>query len=110
MELPSDFFPPGLPSILEYCCGPVVLYALPRTPVEFVSSSGKTTAALVKPTIPTGATGWRLSRQTEWRPLSELPTSWLPFLNRRRGTVMDPRPAPKGQQFQHDAIVDGGDK
>lgn len=105
MSLPDDFFPPGLPCIIEYACGPVVRYSLPRTPVEFISSSGKTTAAIVCPTIPRGTSGWRLSHQEEWRPLTELPEPWLPFLNRRRGTVMDPRPEPRGK-IAPDAIVD----
>lgn len=101
-------FPDGLPAILFYCCGPVIRVAMPRTPVEFISSSGKTTAPYVCPTIPIGASGWRLADREEWRPLCELPPPWLPFLNRQRGSVMDPRPLPR--IVAHDAILDGGDQ
>jgi len=48
--------PDDLPHQLEYRLpgprGPVVLTALPRRAVEFVSTSGKSTAPLVRPTIP----------------------------------------------------------
>lgn len=85
-------FPAGLPSIIEYAVGCTVRYALPRTKVSYVSSNGQTNAPFVCPTIPYGATGWRLSHQSEWRPLSELPEPWLPFLNRQRPSDMDCRP------------------
>ena len=98
-------FPPDLPEIIEYATGPVSRYALPRKPVEFVSSSGKTTAAQVCPQIPYGASAWRLTCNHEWRPLSELPKHWLPFLQRARPSVMDPRAAILGH-VPSDAILD----
>ena len=86
-------FPDDLPGMLEYrMTSGIVLTALPRRPVETVGSSGRNTAPIVKPTIPHGANAWRRATETEWRPLSTLPAAWLPFLNRQRGTVMDPRP------------------
>lgn len=85
-------FPDDLPAILEYRLGPVLIRALPRRPVAFVGSSGKTNATDICPQIPYGATGWRLVTEEEWRPLETLPASWMPFLNRERGTQHDPRP------------------
>lgn len=103
MDLPDD-----LPGIIEYRCGPVVRHALPRTPVSCYSSSGRTNAPEVCPTIPIGATAWRLASDTQWRKWSELPKHWLPFLQRKRGTVMDPRSEPK--RVAWDVIQDGGGK
>ena len=31
--------------------------------------------------IPFGADGWRLSGETEWKPVSALPQHWLKYLN-----------------------------
>lgn len=88
-------FPADLPGILHYRVGATVRATLPRTPVVYVSSSGSTNAATVCPCIPLGATGWRLAGEREWKPLSALPAAWMPFLNRARGSAMDPRPAMK---------------
>ncbi len=85
-------FPADLPEILEYRLGVVLIRALPRRPVFYVGSSGKTNATEVCPRIPHGATGWRLTTEEEWKPLDTLPAAWMPFLNRERGTQMDPRP------------------
>ncbi len=75
-------YPDDLPYMLEYRCGSVVLTTLPRTPVVNISTSGDTNAKIVKPNIPYGVTGWRRCGEMEWRPLSELPAEWMPFLNR----------------------------
>lgn len=82
-------FPDSLPCILEYACGPVVIYALPRTPVSSVGSNGQTNEAIVHPQIPYGAYGWRLTNREEWQPLSSLPTEWMPYLNRNGHPVRD---------------------
>lgn len=88
-------FPEDLPGIIEYHMrSGVILHALPRRPVETVSTSGKTTASYVRPTIPLGCDGWRLVAEEAWRPLSDLPMAWRPFLDRKRGTPMDPRKPP----------------
>lgn len=100
-------FPDDLPGILEYRCGVVIRHALPRTPVETLGSSGKTTAPWVCPTIPIGADAWRLVTETEWHPLDTLPKAWMPFLNRERPSPMDPRQPLDGTKKQHkDAIRD----
>lgn len=44
--------------------------------------------------IPYGCTGWREGGTKAWRPLSEIPKHWLPFLNRERETEMDSRQCP----------------
>jgi hypothetical protein len=95
-EGPPMEFPPDLPGIIEYLCGPTVIHALPRKMVEYISSSGNTNCRDVHPRIPPGATGWRLATEEAWRPMSTLPETWLPFLHRRRHWEMDPRPLPKG--------------
>lgn len=82
-------FPDDLPEILFYRCGNTCLPTLPRTPVRSVGTSGKTDAAQVCPQIPLGATGWMLSLDTAWRPMSTLPARWMEFLNRKRGSAMD---------------------
>lgn len=105
-------FPESLPSILQYqMSSGVTLYALPRRPVETVSSSGKTTASYVNPVVPHGAVAWRLVAEDEWHPLSELPEAWLPFLQRERGTVHDPRPKHKEKHkpVAKDVILDSPD-
>jgi hypothetical protein len=84
-------FPDDLPWMIEYRCGGTVRTALPRRPVEAVSTSGDTNARIVCPTIPHGCTGWRLPGNLCWRKLESLPPHWLPFLNRERGTWLDPR-------------------
>jgi hypothetical protein len=84
-------FPPDLPWLIEYRLDFAVLTAMPRKPVEFIGSSGATNAAQVCPRIPYGARAWRVPGGP-WRPLSEMPKDWLPFVNRERGTEMDPRP------------------
>lgn len=85
-------FPDDLPGFIEYRVGDTVRTALPRRPVQSISSSGATDAALVCPQIPIGAEAWRVPPATSWSKLSDLPAAWLPFLNRERGTVMDSRP------------------
>ena len=90
-------FPDDLPIILEYRLGTYpsgvcTVVALPRTPVKFLSTSGNTNAHDVCPKIPFGCTGWKRMGDLEWKPVSELPESWLPFLNRKRPSEMDPRP------------------
>lgn len=85
-------FPEDLPEILYWRMGECVKPTLCRRPVSYQASSGRTDAPEVCPQIPYGADGWRLSDDEPWRPLSELPQAWLPFLNRPRGSEMDPRP------------------
>jgi len=95
-------FPDDLPHMLEYRLGGVivggrmtrivVLPCLPRRPVRYIGTSGKTDAAHVVPRIPVGCTGWRLVGETGWRRLQDLPEHWLPFLDRKRETELDPRP------------------
>lgn len=97
-------FPPDLPNILEYRCGDTIRTTLPRRPVESVSTSGKTTAAIVCPQIPYGCTGWRKVGEEAWRMLDTIPASWKPFLQRERPSAMDFRPM-KGQDVV-DAIED----
>jgi hypothetical protein len=88
MTLPDD-----LPHVIDWRMKSraVVLTSLPRRPVEHTSSNGQTNAAVVRPTIPVGADGWRVRDGDPWRPLDQLPPHWLPFLNRARGTSHDPR-------------------
>lgn len=85
--------PYSLPEIIYYRCGNVILTALPRTPVAFKGSSGATNAAIVKPRIPLGVThfGATIDGVRKWRPISEIPKEWLPFVQRNRRTAMDPR-------------------
>lgn len=82
-------FPDDLPSLIEYRTGDQVLRTFPHRPVEAISSSGDTNAKWIRPQIPIGATGWRLAHETEWRPMKAIPASWLPFLNRPKGSAMD---------------------
>jgi len=95
-RLETVTFPDDLPEILFYRLGtathPVSLPTLPRRPVRYVSSNGQTDAAIVCPRIPYGAQSWRIDPEDEWQPLDTIPKHWLPFLNRERGTEMDPRP------------------
>jgi hypothetical protein len=84
-------FPADLPGIMWYRVGVTARSTLPRNPVESVSSSGATNAALVCPQIPVGADAWRADPNDSWKPLGLLPPAWLPFLNRKRGTPMDAR-------------------
>ena len=86
-------FPDDLPHMLEYRVGCTVRTALPRRPVQSISSSGQDDAALVCPQIPYGATAWRRATEETWHPMRELPEAWLPFLNRERPSPMDFRPA-----------------
>jgi hypothetical protein len=93
-------FPADLPEILCYRLGTyhgqeVILKQLPRTPVHYVGTSGCTNAAQVCPRIPHGATGWKHAGEEGWRELCTLPRHWFPFINRERGTEMDPRPGLK---------------
>jgi hypothetical protein len=90
-------FPPDLPGILYYRVGGVILTTLPRRPVVYVSSSGATNAAVVRPTIPLGCDAWRADPSGPWLKLDQLPAAWLPFLNRPRNSEMDPRPEAKGK-------------
>ena len=90
MEYPAD-----LPEIIQYRTGKITRTSLCRRPVRYIGTSGCTDAALVCPRIPIGADAWRVQSSDQWRPLSELPEAWLPFLNRERGTEMDPRPKVK---------------
>lgn len=109
MSIPE--FPDDLPWVVVYRLGmsrghdgepcPIVKSTLPRRPVSFIGSSGNTDAAMVCPTIPHGCTGWKLLGETEWKPISELPPHWLPFLQRERGTAHDSRHKPC--QTCHDA-------
>jgi hypothetical protein len=85
-------FPDDLPWMIEYQVGTVVLTTLPRRPVSFRGSSGTTDANVIHPRIPVGCTAWRPAGEMAWRPLLEIPRHWLPFLQRERGTPMDPRP------------------
>jgi hypothetical protein len=84
-------YPPDLPWMLEYRVGATVIMTLPRRPVFFISSSGATDAAIVHPQIPYGCTGWRRVGEEAWRALETLPDHWRPFLQRERGTELDPR-------------------
>ena len=84
-------FPDDLPFILEYRCGKTVRITLPRRPVSFVSTSGKSDAPLVCPQIPLGCSGWRRAGESEWRLMKDLPQAWMPLLERQRPSVMDPR-------------------
>lgn len=87
MDLPDD-----LPTILFYRVGKTCKPCLPRRPVQAVKAGGRTNAPVVCPQIPLGTTGWMLATDTDWRPLSDLPKHWLPFLNRERLSPMDFRP------------------
>jgi hypothetical protein len=62
-----------------------------RQPVRFVGSSGTTNAATICPRIPSGCDGWRRAGENDWRELKTIPPHWMPFLNRERGTELDPR-------------------
>jgi hypothetical protein len=86
--------PPDLPYLIYYQLDFAVLTAFPRRPVVYVGSSGTTDAAQVNPQIPYGTRAWRLAITEPWRPLAELPKAWMPFLERKRPSEMDPRPAP----------------
>lgn len=86
-------FPDTLPEIIFYRCGKTSRPALPRRPVKYLRTSGATNAAEVCPQIPLGCTGWRADACGKWRPLSELPKEWMPFLNKMRPGPMDPRQA-----------------
>lgn len=95
-------FPADLPEIIHYRLSTPILFpgtfdkgvttriALPRRPVQFIGSSGVSDAYLVCPIIPPGADAWRLTGG-EWQPLSTIPRTWIPFLNRERGGEMDSR-------------------
>jgi hypothetical protein len=84
--------PDDLPGIIYWQLDFAVLTSLPRTPVRYVGSGGATNAAIVRPCIPIGTKAWSQSADGPWRHLQELPSHWMPFLNRERGTEMDPRP------------------
>jgi hypothetical protein len=88
----GDGLPDDLPGIIYWQLDYAVLTSLPRTPVRFVGSGGATNAAIVRPCIPFGTRAWRTQPDNPWLPLDDLPTHWLPFLNRKRETEMDPRP------------------
>jgi hypothetical protein len=94
-------FPEDLPWMIEYRVGSTVRITLPRVPVHYVSSSGSTDAAIVCPRIPLGCTGWRRAGELAWRSLKDVPRAWMPFLDRERGTEMDPRPKPKAGSNGH---------
>ncbi len=85
-------FPEDLPWIIEYRVGKMVLTTLPRRPVNFRGSSGTTDASTVRPRIPVGTDAWRVPPSLKWLRLDRLPKHWIPFLQRERGTPMDPRP------------------
>lgn len=88
-------FPDDLPWVIFYRCGSTSRIGLPRRPVHYVGTSGNTDARDVCPQIPYGCTGWKINQYHPWRPLTELPKHWLPFLDRERGSEMDPRPKRK---------------
>ena len=98
-------FPPDLPHLLQYKTGNVIRITMPRRAVEFVGGSGATNAMQVCPTIPLGATGWRVKDGEPWKPLAELPKEWLPFLMRRRGTAHDPRPRNLMQEYENEQTL-----
>lgn len=94
-EMPKD-----LPEVLVYRLSWskfykswITLATYPHRPVKFISSSGNTNASTVRPRIPHGCTAWRLLTDPPdlWRKLDSLPSSWMPFLQRERGTLHDPR-------------------
>lgn len=85
-------YPDSLPGILFWKVGATSRTALPRKAIEYLGSSGRTNQHDVCPQIPVGATAWQLATDTHWRPMTTLPKAWLPFLNRERGTALDPRP------------------
>lgn len=94
MILPDD-----LPHIIEWrmsysqrAMTDIVLHSLPRAPVVAIGSSGVTNAAIVRPQIPYGARGWRVTGETAWRQIKDIPKHWLPFVNRPRPSEMDFRP------------------
>lgn len=101
-EFPPGFFPDDLPHILHYRLpsktripgtfdrGVTVKITLPRSPVRSISTSGVTNVPEICPTIPVGADAWRVAGG-EWRPMSEIPAAWRPFLDRPRGSEMDYR-------------------
>jgi hypothetical protein len=84
-------YPDDLPWII-YWRTRVPLQSLPRRVVTSISTSGVTDANIVRPQIPYGASGWRLRDDQPWQPMDSLPKHWLPFLDRERGTALDPRP------------------
>lgn len=88
-------FPVDLPWIVEYRCGKTVRATLCRHPVAFIGSNGATDSPQVCPQIPLGCDGWRLVGESDWKPLEDIPAHWKPFLERERGTEMDPRRKPK---------------
>lgn len=94
-------FPADLPEVLiyrlsysRYYKAWIVLPTYPKRPVATISSSGNTDANRIRPRIPFGCTGWRLLTDPpgQWRQLDSIPSCWMPFLNRERGSPMDPRP------------------
>jgi hypothetical protein len=85
-------FPADLPGIIEYRNSVGIIRQLPRTKAESVGGNGNTNANVIHPTIPPGVTAWRVPPSIDWLPLDQLPPHWMPFLNRRRGSAMDPRP------------------
>jgi hypothetical protein len=84
-RLPSKYRVPG-----TYDCGVTVRVTMPRRAVRFISTSGVSNAPETCPTIPPGADAWRLAGG-DWQPMSAIPPEWMPFLERRRGSEMDPR-------------------
>jgi len=75
--------PESLPWIIWYQVGQVLLASLPRREVRSIGSSGCTDAVIVRPWIPAGATGWRADQHSPFRPMSELPAEWMPWLDRQ---------------------------
>ncbi len=83
-------FPDDLPELVEYRIGVTVRGTLCRRPVRFIGSNGATDSPQVCPQIPIGTDAWRLPGG-DWKPLEAIPKHWMPFLDRERGTEMDPR-------------------
>lgn len=90
----ATVLPDDLPWTIYWRVGKVVLVSLPRKAVSFVSTSGCTNAANVRPNIPHGADAWRIAG-CSWRPIPDIPARWMSFLERERGTEHDPRPKGK---------------
>lgn len=78
--------PDSLPEFIEWDTGsridgvPVLRYSLPRRKPQGKGGNGATDVAVVNPYVPFGAVAWRVPSEGIWRPVSELPAEWGPWL------------------------------
>jgi len=80
--LSDPLMPSDLPWVIYWRVGSVILTSLPHREVRNVGSSGMTDRAIVRPSIPVGATGWRADPWTAWQSMESLPLAWMPWLQR----------------------------